>query len=118
MISDQTGNALVHPRLLIHKEDSPGVPITFCEYADGADNNAGTDQITRVPTLVAAENAMDTSLEMGIGGTLDCGSGQVYPLGGKLTEIWVPAATATDPAYYDVAATFAFSPALPLPPGQ
>jgi hypothetical protein len=117
VISNQSGNALVHPRLLIHKEDGPGASMTFCEYADGANNTAGLAQITRVPTLVAAENAMDTALSMGIGGTLDCGSTQTYSP--EVTEIWVPAASnGTSTAFYDVAATFAFSPTLSLPPGE
>jgi hypothetical protein len=42
VISDQTGNAVILPRLLIHKQaDLVDAPITFCEYADGADNNGG-----------------------------------------------------------------------------
>jgi hypothetical protein len=117
VISAQSGNALVHPRLLIHKEDSPGAPMTFCEYADGANNNAGLDQISRVPTAAAAVTAMQTPLNMGIGGTLDCGSGQTYsPV---VTEIDVPASSnGTSTAFYDVAAAFAFSPTLTLPPGE
>jgi Collagen triple helix repeat (20 copies) len=118
VISDQSGNALVHPRLLIHKESGaiPDAPVEFCEYADGANNNAGLVQIPRVPTLAGAVTAMQTPLSMGIGGSLDCDSTQAYTP--AVTEIWVPAATATDPAYYDVAATFAFSPTLELPPGE
>jgi len=119
VISDQSGNALVHPRLLIHKEDSPGAPITFCEYADGANNNAGLDQIPRVPSLQDAVSAMQTPLNMGIGGTLDCGSTQTYPITGVVTEILVPAASnGSSTAFYDVAATFAFSPTVSLPPGE
>ena len=115
VISDQTGNAVIHPRLLIHKDQA--APIVFCEYADGADNNAGLDQIPRVPSLQDAVSAMQTPLNMGIGGTLDCGSAQPYtPV---VTEIWVPAASnGTSTAFYDVAATFAFSPTLSLPPGE
>jgi hypothetical protein len=41
---------------------------------------------------------------MGIGGTLDCGSGQAYPTNGTATEIDVPA------GYYDVQSTFYFQP--------
>jgi hypothetical protein len=118
VISDQSGNALVHPRLLIHKEDSPGAPITFCEYADGANNIAGLDQIPRVPSLQDAVTAMQTPLNMGIGGTLDCGSTQTS-ITGVVTEILVPASSnGTSTAFYDVAATFAFSPTLSLPPGE
>jgi hypothetical protein len=119
VISDQSGTTVVHPRLLIHKEDGAGAPITFCEYADGANNNAGLDQIQRVPTLAAAETAMDTPLSMGIGGSLDCGSTQPPSPTGTVTEIWVPAASnGTSTAFYDVAATFAFSPGFSLPPGE
>src|SRR5262249_33375709 len=122
VISDQSGNALVHPRLLIHKQSGAmlNAPITFCEFADGANNNAGLDQIQRVPSLQDAVTAMQTPLSMGIGGSLDCGSAQTYAP--AVTEIWVPAATANDPAFYDVAATFTFSstlsPTLSLPPGE
>jgi hypothetical protein len=116
VISDQSGTTVVHPRLLIHKEDSAGAPITFCEYADGADNNAGLDTISRVPTLAAAAAAMQTPLSMGIGGSLDCGSTQTFSP--TVTEIWVPASSnGTSTAFYDVAATFAFSPGFSLPPG-
>ena len=39
VVSDQsTANAVIHPRLLIHKDLGA---ITFCENADGANNNAG-----------------------------------------------------------------------------
>jgi hypothetical protein len=62
----QTADAVVHPRLLIHKDLA--APIVFCEYADGANNLAGLDTITRVPTLAAALTAMQTPLNMGIGG--------------------------------------------------
>jgi len=118
VLSDQSGTTLVHPRLLINKQaNAASAPITSCEYADGANNNAGLDTISRVPTLVAAEAAMNTPLSMGIGGSLDCGSTQPYSP--SVTEIWVPAASVTDSAFYDVAATFAFSPGadFQLPPG-
>jgi hypothetical protein len=113
VISDQTGNAVILPRLLIHKQaDLVDAPITFCEYADGADNNGGLALIPRVPTLAAAMAEMQTSLDMGIGGSLDCGNtGQPYtPV---VTEIWVPAASPTDSAFYDVAGTFAFGDLAP-----
>jgi hypothetical protein len=109
VISDQTDNAVVYPRLLIHKESGAAAnnPITFCEYADGANNNAGLAQIPRVPSLQDALTAMQTPLSMGIGGSLDCGStGQPYTP--DVTEIWVLPASSVDNAFYDVAATFAF----------
>jgi hypothetical protein len=107
VISNQSGNAAVYPRLLIHKQaDLAAAPITFCEYADGANNNAGLAPIPRVPSLAEALIAMRTPLSMGIGGSLDCGSDQTYTP--EVTEIWVPAASASDSAFYDVTATFAF----------
>jgi len=116
--TSSTNNAAVHPRLLIHKEDSAGASITFCEYADGANNNAGLDVIPRVPTLAAAVTAMQTPLDMGIGSTLDCGSSQTWS--NPVTEIDVPASLVNPgaTAFYDVSATFAFSPTLSLPPGE
>jgi Collagen triple helix repeat (20 copies) len=108
VISTQSSaNAVVHPRLLIHKDLA--APIVFCEYADGANNNAGLDTIPRVPTLAAAVTAMQTPLDMGIGGSLDCGTAQPYtPV---VTGIEVPQ------GFYDVAASFAFGLTLDLPPG-
>jgi hypothetical protein len=106
VVSNQsTANAVIHPRLLINKNTS-----TFCENADGANNNAGLAQIPRVPTLADAVVAMQTPLNMGIGGTLDCGSGQPFPPDGVVTEIWVPE------GFYDVWATFSFCLTLELPP--
>ena len=102
-----TALGVVHPRLLIYQDQA--APITFCEYADGADNNAGLDAISRVGTLAEAVIAMQTPLDMGIGGSLDCGAGQ--PFTPVVTEIWVPQ------GYYDVSATFGFGLTLDLPPG-
>jgi hypothetical protein len=106
----QTADAAVHPRLLIHKDLA--APITYCEYADGANNNAGLEPIPRVPTLADAVIEMQTPLDMGIGGSLDCGTAQPYPVTGVVTEVWVPQ------GFYDVAATFAFGLTLDLPPGE
>ena len=100
-----TDNAVIHPRLLINKNTS-----TFCENADGANNNAGLAQIPRVPTLQDAVVAMQTPLLMGIGGTLDCGTAQTYTP--EVTEIWVPE------GFYDVWGTFAFGLELSLPPPE
>lgn len=107
VISAQTGTAAFHPRLLIHKQaDLLAAPITFCENADGVNNNTGIGLIPRVATLSDAVTAIQTPLNMGIGGSLDCGSTQTYAP--EVTEIWVPAASASDTAFYDVTATFAF----------
>jgi hypothetical protein len=107
VISQQSGNAAIYPRLLIHKQaDLVDAPITFCEFADGANNNAGLDTIPRVPTLAQALVAIQTPLSMGIGSSLDCGANQPYTP--EVTEIWVPAASASDSAFFDVAGTFVF----------
>jgi Collagen triple helix repeat (20 copies) len=113
-----TEPTVVHPRLLIYKNPNTApadTPILYCEYADGANNNAGLDTIQRVPTLAAASIAMNTPLSMGIGVSLDCGSTQTYSP--EVTEIWVPAADDATPAFYDVTGTFAFSPGFDLPVG-
>ena len=103
---------MVYPRLLIHKQaDLAAAPITFCEYADGANNNAGLATVTKVATAQEALNAAQTPLNMGVGSSLDCGSTQ--PPAPVVTEIWVPAASATDSAFFDVAATFVFAAAAP-----
>jgi len=63
-----------------------------------------------VPTLADAVTAMQTPLNMGIGGSLDCGTAQPFPPDGVVTEIWVPQ------GFYDVWATFGFGLTLELPP--
>ena len=76
---------------------------------DGANNNLGIDRVRRVPTLGDAIVAMQEPLDMGIGGSLDCGSTQPYPPNGTVDEIWVPAASnGTETASYDVSATLTF----------
>jgi hypothetical protein len=108
VISDQSGNAAIHPRLLIYRQpDLAGnPPLTYCEFADGANNNAGLAVIPRVRTMGEAVIAMQTPLSMGIGGSLDCDSGQPYTP--EVTEIWVLPESAGDSAFYDVTATFGF----------
>lgn len=112
VISDDTGNTAIYPRILIHKEaptTSGPTPIVYCEYADGANNGGGSATISRVANLGAAVTAMETALDMGVGGSLDCGAGQTDG-DGVVTEIWVPAASSVDNAYYDVTTTFQFAP--------
>jgi hypothetical protein len=111
VLSGQSGNAGVYPRLLIYKQaDAAGdPPVTYCEYADGANNNLGLAVIPRVQTMADAVIAMRTPLSLGIGGSLDCESGQPPPPPlGDVTEIWVPSASAGNATYYDVTATFVF----------
>ena len=92
---------------MIHKQDGGGAPMSYCEYADGANNSGALSPIKRVPTLEDANEAMREPLTMGVGGSLDCGSTQ--PPATTVKEIWVPAATnGTSSAYYDVWATVTF----------
>jgi hypothetical protein len=94
------------PRITIQKEDSPTAPMKFCEYADGPPG-----KVNRVSNLSAAEDAMKTPRNLGIGGTLDCGStGQPAPgSGGVVKDIWVPAASNNaSTAFYDVWVTVGY----------
>ena len=111
-----TPTARFHARLLIHKDaptSASPAPIVSCEYADG-DNNSGPGiaTIQRVLSFEAARDEMRKKINMGIGGSLDCGSGQSSSTG-IVDEIWVPAASAVDTAYYDVWATVAFGDEAP-----
>lgn len=101
ILSDSsTADGHVYPRLSITKEDfNSGAPLGECEYADGADNSGSTDVAPRQPSSTAA-SAFSTHLNMGIGGTLDCGSSQTYtPV---VDHIEVPA------GFYNVTSTFTF----------
>ncbi len=53
VISNQSGDAVVYPRLLIHKESGAiaDAPIEFCEYVDGANNQLGLDSVTARPDV-------------------------------------------------------------------
>lgn len=89
-----TTGVSVYPRVLIYKSDiNTGQILGQCEYADGADNNNSTEA---VGTSLSVMN-------LGIGGSLDCGAGQTYPTNGVATQIDVPA------GYYDVESNFTFS---------
>ena len=105
VITDRPGDADLYPRLLIYKQGGIDAPMTYCEYADGANNSGALSPIERVPTLDEANAAMEEPLTLGIGGSLDCGSTQTYT--STVTEIWVPAA-GTSSAYYDVSTTVTF----------
>jgi hypothetical protein len=81
--------------------------MTFCEYADGANNNVGAANVQRVPSVQGATEAMREPQGLGIGGSFDCRANQ--PPSARVTEIWVPA----DPGgassnYYDVWVTLNF----------
>ena len=88
-----TSGVTVYPRVLITKEDfNTAAPLGTCEYGDGSDNNGA---VTALSTTAVA-------VPLGIGGTLDCGSGQTYPANGVASTIEVPA------GYYNVASTLQF----------
>ena len=105
VLSNTTGSAVVHARVLIYKQISGG-PEDFCEYADGSNNSSTPATISRVP-MTTSVATINTPLNMGIGGSLDCESPQTYPSGGVVQNIWVPSA-GSDNAEYDVYATFGF----------
>jgi hypothetical protein len=112
VLSQTTGGAHVYPRLLIFRQDGStgGVtnPEVYCEYADGANNAGASDSIDRVP-LDTAVGSINAPLNLGVGGSLDCGAGQ--PPSGVVQEIWVPGGTPADGgiAEYDVSATLTFA---------
>ncbi len=100
VLSSSTGSAVVYPRILIQTQSLDGGPQTYCEYADGADNSNNPDTISRVPASTSTSSF--STLDLGIGGSLDCLGGQTYPSNGVVQSIWVPA------GYYDVFSTFVF----------
>ncbi|WP_457207514.1 hypothetical protein [Nocardioides sp. P5_C9_2] len=109
VISERSGTSLVFPRITIHKESATGIgqPMTFCEYADGANNNLGAARVQRVPSVRAGRSAIREPQGLGVGGSLDCGAGQ--PFSQRITEIWVPATPESNASnYYDVWVTLTF----------
>jgi hypothetical protein len=106
VITDRSGDADLYPRRLIHKQDGGDAPMSYCEYADGANNSGALSPIKRVPTLDDANEAMQEPLTMGIEGSLGCGSTQEYT--STVDEIWVPAGPNGASAYYDVSTTVTF----------
>lgn len=105
VLSNTTGSAHVYARVLIYKQ-IPGGPDNYCEYADGSDNNGTPATISRVPMSTIAAS-INTPLNMGIGGSLDCQSTQVRPPSGVVNGIEVPGGP-DGSTEYDVFATFAF----------
>ena len=104
VLANTSGSALVHARLLIYKENQ-NTPESECEYADGSDNNSTPATIARVP-MNTSVTSINSPLNMGIGGTLDCDAGQPYPAGGVVKDIWVPGVPGN--GFYDVFTTVAF----------
>ena len=112
MISSQSGNKAAFPRLLIHKEDGAApapAPVTFCEYADGADDLGGLVAVPLVSSLgLALAQTANDPLPWG-SAERETASSVQPPNTGPVTEIEVPAGSnGTAPAFYDVAATFTF----------
>ena len=103
VLSDTTGSARVYARVLIYKEVAGGAQ-TFCEYADGSDNNGGSAEVSKVP-MNTSVTSINQPLDMGIGSTLDCNAGQTSS-NGIVQDIAVPGGS-TGNASYDVSTTFA-----------
>ena len=102
VLSPTSGSALVHARVLIYKADV-GEPEVFCEYADGSTNSSTPAVISRVP-LSTSVLSINEPLNMGIGGSLDCGAGQPYtPIVKQITV-----SSGNGQATYDVFTTFGF----------
>jgi hypothetical protein len=103
VLSNGSGRAVVHPRIIIHRQDatSSGTPMTYCEYVDGDAN-----QISRVP-LRTAVGEIREPLRMDAGGSFDCGGGQTGTPA-RAEEIWVPTGSPAADAYYDVWTTLTF----------
>lgn len=91
-----------YPRIDITKENfDTGAPMGNCEYADGVDNNNGS-------IAIGTGASAATNVPLGIGGSLDCGSDQVYPTNGVADSIWLPVGR------YDFSTTVFFTkPATP-----
>jgi hypothetical protein len=104
VLSDTTGSAHVYARVLIYKQTA-NEPEVFCEYADGSNNDGGSAEVSKVP-MNTSVTSINHPLDMGIGGSVDCGSGQTSSTG-IVQDIEVPGGT-TDNASYDVTTTFAF----------
>ena len=103
VVSTRPGTLGLFPRILIHKDTGS---LSFCEYADGANNNLGLARVQRVPTFQAALTAIRTPITLGIGGSLDCGAGQSSETG-TVSDILVPG-DSVNPVFYDVWVTLAF----------
>ena len=86
-------NAVVHPRLLIHKDLAGAHHLLRVRGRRQQQRGARPD--TASAALAEAVTAMQTPLGMGIGGSLDCGSAQPYRPTGIVTEIGVPGGPST-----------------------
>lgn len=89
----------VYPRLVLGKEDNTNGAKLTCEYADGTNNEGGTQALTGTPTTVL----------MGIGSTADCGSiVQTGTPADGVDHINVPG-SAGEGIHYDVNVTLTFA---------
>jgi hypothetical protein len=105
VLSSESGQAVVYPRIGIHREDgsSANLPMTQCEYADGALN-----RISRVGLRTAVDEIRER-LTMNVGGSFDCGNTGQPGEPGRVEQIWVTNTTdGTGTAYHDVWTTLNF----------
>ena len=105
VISSESGEALIYPRIIVHKQDSPTIntPVVQCEYADGA-----TNRVSRKPLGTNVGEIRDP-LTLDVGGTFDCGNTGQPGEPGRVEAIWVTnSSNGTSTAYYDVWTTLNF----------
>ena len=105
VLSKESGDAVVYPRLVIHRQDNPAIdtPMTQCEYADGALN-----RISRVPLKTALDDVRER-LTINVGSTFDCGNTGQPGEPGRVEEFWVTnSSNGASTAFYDVWTTLTF----------
>ena len=110
LFSNTASGALVYPRLLIHKQVIGSGVESYCEYADSSANPnpsalapIGAQAIPATPMGPAQLQPTHTPIAHNIGGSADCGAGQVMAPYVSVNQITVPAG-----AHYDVFSTFTF----------
>jgi hypothetical protein len=112
VLSSATGNARVHQRLLITKQDMGSGVFSFCEYSDFARNNGQLETINRVP-LNSDPRTVNTALKLAIGGSYDCGSADQPALADQPDPEWTGEKAPVDEifvptGYYNIDASFQF----------
>lgn len=95
----------VYPRILLEKEDNTTGDKLTCEYADGVNNEVGSETgfSADLPSSAAPET-------LGIGTTADCGGSQTGTQPDGVSSINVPGSTGQG-THYDVFTTLTFAKA-------
>lgn len=90
----------VYPRLNLQKDGADGTE-KYCEYADGVNNQVGTE--TGFSGVLATSATAPTALTLGVGGSFDCGSTtQTGTPGDSVVSFNVPGATDGIGIHYNV----------------